>query len=105
MGNLLACIAVLPFALPVHGGGVKDVAALVYLGVFQIGLAYVCLARGIRHVKGVEASTLLMVEPVMNPVWAWLVHGERPGPWALAGGAVIVVATLANTWRHARAAE
>ena len=103
LGNVIACLVVLPMALPVHSGGLKDVAALVYLGAVQIGLAYVCLTRAIRYVPGVEATTLLMVEPVMNPVWAWLVHGERPGPWALGGGAMIVAGTLLNTWRHARA--
>ena len=102
LGNVLACLVVLPMALPVDGGGAKDVAALVYLGAVQIGLAYVCLTRAIRYVPGVEATTLLMVEPVMNPVWAWLVHGERPGPWALAGGATIVAGTLVNTWRQGR---
>ena len=102
LGNLIAFAAALPMALPVHGGGAADVAVLVYLGVFQIGLAYWCLTRGIRWVPGVEATTLLMAEPVMNPVWAWLVLGERPGAWALGGGAVIVAATLVSTWRHAR---
>jgi drug/metabolite transporter, DME family len=41
---------------------------------------------------------VLLLEPVMNPVWAWLVHRERPANWSLAGGAIIVLATLANTW-------
>jgi drug/metabolite transporter, DME family len=102
LGNVIAFVAVLPMALPVRGAGAVDVAVLVYLGVFQVGLAYVCLTRGIRFVPGVEATTLLMAEPVMSPVWAWLVHGERPGPWAAAGGGVIVAATLINTWWHAR---
>lgn len=102
LGNLIAFAAVLPMALPVHAAGAVNVAVLLYLGVFQVGLAYVFLTRGIRHVRGVEATTLLMAEPVMSPVWAWLVHGERPGTWALAGGGVIVAATLVNTWRHAR---
>jgi DME family drug/metabolite transporter len=44
----------------------------------------------------------LMIEPALSPMWAWLIQGERPGGWAMAGGAVILSATLANTWRHAR---
>ncbi len=51
-----------------------------------------------------EASLLLLLEPVLNPIWAWLVHGEQPGHWALVGGAIIMVATTARTaWdaRHA----
>jgi drug/metabolite transporter (DMT)-like permease len=100
MGNIFACIATLPMALPVVAGGTANVAIILYLGVVQIGLAYVCLTRGIRHVQAIEATTLLLLEPAMNPVFTWLVHGERPGPWALAGGALILSATLVNTlWR------
>jgi DME family drug/metabolite transporter len=45
------------------------------------------------RVPAVQASLLLMIEPALSPVWAWIIHGERPGPWALAGGAVIVIGT------------
>ena len=51
-----------------------------YLGVFQIGLAYLLLSTGIRHLPALEASVLLLAEPALNPVWAWLVHGETPAP-------------------------
>jgi len=61
--------------------------------VFQIGLAYLCLSKGVGAVTALEASLLLLAEPVLNPVWSWLVHGEQPGPWAIAGGMLIVAAT------------
>jgi drug/metabolite transporter (DMT)-like permease len=102
LGNLFACLATLPMALPVKAAGAENVAVILYLGVVQIGIAYMCLTRAIRHVPALEAATLLMIEPAMNPVWTWLVHGERPAAWSLAGGAVILSATLANTWRQAR---
>jgi drug/metabolite transporter (DMT)-like permease len=102
LGNLMAGLTALPLALPVLHFHAADLGVMLYLGVIQIGLAYVFLTRGIRHVPGVEATTLLMVEPALSPLWAWLVQGERPGPWALAGGALILSATLSNTWRHAR---
>jgi DME family drug/metabolite transporter len=102
-GNLIAFVACLPFAFPVTTGGAGDWASLVYLGVFQIAVAYIFLTRGIRHVPALEASTLLLAEPALSPIWALLVHGERPGGWALAGGATILGATLAKTWWDARA--
>jgi DME family drug/metabolite transporter len=102
LGNVIASVAVLPLALPVRGLPVGDAGVLLYLGVVQIGLAYVLLTRGIRHVPAVEATTLLMIEPALSPLWAWMILAERPGGWALAGGATIMAATLANTWRHAR---
>lgn len=103
-GNLLAGLAVLPWALPVAHVSAPDVAGLLYLGVVQIGLAYVLLTRGIRHVPAVEATTLLMVEPALSPMWAWLAHGERPGFWALIGGGVILGATLIKTGKAANSA-
>ena len=100
LGNLLAFLAGLPLALPVAAYSVGDMSVILYLGVFQIGLAYVCLTRAIRHVPAFEANTVLLLEPAMNPVWVWLIHGERPGAWPLAGGALILAATLVNTWRQ-----
>jgi len=47
-----------------------------------------------------ETSLLLLLEPVLNALWAWLIHLERPGPWSLAGCLVILLATLARTFRR-----
>ena len=103
-GNVIVCVACLGPALPVEGAGWSDLLVLLYLGVFQIGLAYVFVTRAMGHVPAFEAATLLLLEPVLNPIWAWLVHGERVSALALTGGAVILTATLLNTWRQTRAA-
>jgi drug/metabolite transporter (DMT)-like permease len=95
-GNTIAFLACLPFALPAHPAPV-DWAVVGYLGVFQIGLAYVFLAAGMRHVTALEGSILLLLEPALNPFWTWMVHGENPGVWALVGGAVILGATIVKT--------
>jgi drug/metabolite transporter (DMT)-like permease len=101
LGNLMACAAALPLALPATAMSGKDAAVLLYLGTIQIGVAYWCLTRGLRHVPALQATTLLTAEPALNPVWTWLVHAETPGAWALAGGALIVSSTLWNI--HGRA--
>jgi drug/metabolite transporter (DMT)-like permease len=95
-GNLCAAIACLPLGWPIHATAL-DWATLAWLGIFQIGCAYLLLSQGVRHVTALDASLLLLAEPVLNPVWAWAVHGERPGPWALSGGALILAATLLRT--------
>ena len=99
-GNVIAFTVCLPMALPIHEISGINLAALVYLGVFQVGLAYVFLTRSLKNVPGIEASTLLLAEPVFNPLWTWLARGERPGYSALCGGALIVLSTfLATLWR------
>lgn len=97
-GNLTAFALAAPFAFPIASIGATGIAALIYLGVFQIGLAYVCLTRGVRQVPAFETSALILLEPAMNPVWTYFLHGETPGPLSLGAGAIIIGATLAHTW-------
>lgn len=101
-GNLIACAVSAPAALPIGPTGPSDWGVVVFLGVVQIAIAYVFLTRGMSRVPALESSLLLLVEPVLNPFWAWLVHGERPGSWALLGGVVILGATAVRTWQERR---
>jgi DME family drug/metabolite transporter len=98
-GNIVAAAVCLPAGWPMAGAVPSDWVTLAWLGVFQLGLAYVCLSKGVRHVTALEASLLLLAEPVLNPMWAWLAQGERPGGWALSGGALIVAATLGRAMK------
>ena len=50
MGNILACLCALPMALPVRSATAVDVGVILYLGAVQIGLAYLLLIRGLKHV-------------------------------------------------------
>jgi DME family drug/metabolite transporter len=95
-GNLLCVLACVPFLqpVPVAEAGLGRVflaaAGIAVMGVVQLGLGYYLVAKGLRHVPAVEAALLTLVEPVLNPLWAFLAVGEVPGPWALLGGTVII---------------
>jgi len=104
-GNGLAFVIALPMALPVVGSTQRDWLVLAYLGIFQIGLAYYLVARAVRTVSALDVSLLLLVEPVLNPIWVWLLHGEVPGPLAIVGGALVLVATSWRTLTAPPAAE
>jgi len=102
LGNLVAAAVALPFALAatdLDTFSLRDVALVSWLGLGQIGLAYACLTAGLRHVPALAASLILLAEPALNPLWTWLLAGEHPGVLALAGGVLILAATLL----HARA--
>lgn len=101
-GNLTAFLVALPFALPVEHARHVDWAVLAGLGVVQLGVGYVFLTRAARHVPAFEAAVLLLLEPALNPLWALVVNGERPGGWAILGGSVIIGATLLKTWADRR---
>jgi drug/metabolite transporter (DMT)-like permease len=101
-GNVIAFLAALGFALPFGSHGPADWALIGYLGVFQIALAYVLVTRALTTMPALEASLILLIEPVLNPVWAWIFQGERPGVWALIGGGVILGATTIRAVLDAR---
>ncbi len=104
-GNALAALMSLPMAVRGPAPTARDLGIVLFLGIFQLGASYALFARGVRHTPAVEASLLALVEPVLNPVWTFLLAGERPGPWAVRGGALILAATLWRTlapWVEAR---
>lgn len=98
-GNLIAFLVCLPLAVPIESVSGLDASVIVYLGAAQIALAYVFASAGLRRVTALEGMLLLLFEPVLNPLWAALVHGERPGMWALLGGAIVLAATVTNALR------
>jgi drug/metabolite transporter, DME family len=105
IGSLIAFVACGPFAWPWPTPTVADVAGVAYLGIFQVGVAYLLLSYGLRHVPAAAASLLLLAEPAFSPLWAWVFHHEAPGFWPLVGGAMILGAATAATLRNSRTAD
>ncbi len=62
----------------------------------QLGFSYWLYARAIRHVTALEAVIIPIVEPILNPVWVFLVSGEKPSRWALLGGLIVIAAVTAR---------
>jgi drug/metabolite transporter (DMT)-like permease len=93
-GNFTAALFAVAVGLPFASGRALDWVAVGYLGLVQLALPYVFLTYAIPRLRALELSLLLLVEPVLNPIWAWLVHGETPSAWALLGGALILGTTV-----------
>lgn len=98
-GNLLLVIALAPAGLAaVSKMTAHDAFAVSYLGIVQIGIAYTLFTLGMaRGVRSLDAGIVGYIEPVLNPVWVFLLLGERPSAYALMGGAIIITAVLAHT--------
>ena len=103
-GNTLAVIMTAPWGLAtltsITG---HDVAGVAYLGIVQLGIAYTLFTLGMaRGVRSLDAGIICYVEPVLNPVWVFLVLGEQPSKWALLGGSIIIVAVICHMILDAR---
>lgn len=94
LGNILTAILGIPFAVAAGSPDVKEWIALVVLGVVQLGVSYALYSAAIQRVTALEATLITLLEPVLNPVWVMLAVGERPGPWAVLGGGLVLSAVL-----------
>ncbi len=85
------CLIVSLF-LPMPQFTPKSVAAILVLGTVQIGIAAILMAFAIKRISAVSANLIAVIEPVLNPLWVFLVLGEYPGMNTIIGGAVILFA-------------
>ena len=69
---------------------VKNVVWVLILGVFQYGLANLTFSFGIHNVEKVEASLLLTIEPIFNPIPVAIFCGEKMGTLAIIGFAIVI---------------
>lgn len=67
-----------------------DVLLLFLLGCFSVFAAGVFFTKGMKYVEPLTASIILMLDPILNPVWVALFVGEIPGPMSLIGAAVVL---------------
>ncbi|HCO70527.1 MAG TPA: EamA family transporter [Mesotoga infera] len=89
LGNILAAAVGIPFlsgSLPSLSGWVS----LIILGVAQLGLSYIFYSEAIKHSTALEAILILMIEPILSPVWVFLFMGEIPGRLPMMGGAIVI---------------
>ena len=98
-GNLIVVVLCAPAFLGAARRGIspEDYARLAYLGIVQIGFAYLlftlAMARGLRSL---DAGIIGYVEPVLNPIWVFLFLGERPSGWAIIGGVIIIASVIVH---------
>lgn len=73
-----------------------DMGFLFAFGAINLGLGLAFFATGARMIAAAYAALLSTFEPLLGPVWVWLVHGEVPAERTLVGGAFVFAALLAH---------
>lgn len=103
LGQFFCAVAGAPFLLidPPEWTAVRA-GAILFLGVFQLGAAYILFAIGSQKCSPVTMAIAAMVEPVLSPVWVALFAREIPGLPALCGGAIVIVSLTVWSIENAR---
>jgi len=91
LGNMLTAVIGIPFLFQ-SVPHTNDWLLLLVLGVVQLGIPYILYAKAIKHATALEAILIPVIEPLLNPLWVFLMLGETPGSLVFTGGAVVVAA-------------
>jgi drug/metabolite transporter (DMT)-like permease len=91
LSGLLAATQTTHFAV-----GAADMGFLFAFGAVNLGLGLAFFASGARLIPAALAALLGTSEPILGPVWVWLVHGEEPSERTLVGGAIVFAAVLVH---------
>lgn len=99
LANVVAALAVLPvgiLAFQPQTIAVWEWGALLYLGLVQIGLATLCYTAALKRIPVMQASILAMLEPLLVPLWVFLVVGEHPSRYGAVGFVCILLGVIAD---------
>jgi drug/metabolite transporter (DMT)-like permease len=95
---LLSSLLLAPLVVMLHPPTWQQYVVLFIYGAVQLGLPYWLMARGLRSVSAPEAGAITLLEPILNPVWAYFICGEAPEPLTYLGGAVILGTLAYRYW-------
>ena len=94
LGQLAAGILFTPLCLQETDFSFPVMAAVIALGVVQVGGAYILFSAGIRHTPAVTASLLTGMEPILNPLLVALFYGEHVSTLSVIGSVIVVCSIL-----------
>lgn len=90
LNNVVCCLILLPLVGSELSLSLKEGWIVATMGVVQLGIPYWLFSKGLEQISVQEASLIVLVEPVLNPLWVALIVGELPSSATLIGGACIV---------------
>jgi len=90
LNNMVCCLLLLPLGGSELSLSLKEGGIVAMMGVVQLGIPYWLFSKGLEQISVQEASLIVLIEPVLNPLWVALIVGELPSGATLIGGICIV---------------
>ncbi|HSF59757.1 MAG TPA: EamA family transporter [Candidatus Binatia bacterium] len=90
LNNLVCCLILLPWVASELSLSLNEGWIVAVMGVVQLGIPYWLFSKGLEQISVQEASLIVLIEPVLNPLWVALIIGELPSGATLIGGLCIV---------------
>ena len=91
IGHLLTAVVGIPFVFFYETPVSLPIIAVPFgLGIFQLGIPYILYGIAVRKCSPLACSLISMIEPLLNPVWVFLINGEAPSLFAIIGGMIVI---------------
>jgi drug/metabolite transporter (DMT)-like permease len=68
-----------------------DLLLSIFIGAFQVGIGFLLITIGSRYIPPHRAALFILTEPILTPIWAWIVLGEQPPTLELIGGLIVFI--------------
>ena len=94
MGNLLTFCICIPSIFQDVTFEASIWIKIVFLGIIQLGLAYILFTIAIKHVTALDAVIYPVIEPIFNPIFAYVFLGETLQFFAYIGGALVLMGVI-----------
>lgn len=102
LGNIITALICAFFVIQ-EPPTTNDWLPLIYMGTLQIGLSFIMYCSAIKYLAALDAVLIQIIEPLLNPIWVFIVIGETPNFWAIIGGVVVLSAvTFRNIYINRR---
>jgi drug/metabolite transporter (DMT)-like permease len=95
LGALFGCVGAAPFVRE-WSLTTNELVLFALFGFMQQGLGLILTTIGIARVPSAHAALLMSFDVPMSPTWVWLVVGERPTAFVIAGGALVLAAVIGH---------
>jgi len=95
---LMLPLLLFPTLVPEQGLDPKDIPLLIVLGVVFTAMAHTFFIQSLAKIRAQTASVIAGLEPVYGIILAFFLLNEIPTMRTLAGGLVIICATIVAGW-------
>lgn len=90
LGHIITFIVTLPFIFKADFT-TANIIGVFMLGTFQLGIAYILYSTAVKYLSALEVILIMFLEPLLNPIWVMLIHGETPSKFSIIGGTIVIL--------------
>lgn len=102
IGQATSVLIGLPFLLSVTEASLNTMIAIVVLGLFQLGIGFIFLTKGLETTSPITASLVTGIEPILNPLWVAIFYKEMLTPTSMVGAVIVFVTVIAYNYKKAK---